>query len=71
MALVRVINNYTGEEATVSEEWLTRWPDDFTQLSDEHVPLVEQARHAAEAIDSGDAPAPPAKPSNGSENKEK
>jgi hypothetical protein len=43
MALVSVINNYTGDEGQVDETWLERWPDDFTALSDDHTPLVEQA----------------------------
>lgn len=56
MALVRV-KDKNGVETTVSEEWLTRWPDDFT--------LVEE-----EAPDG--APAPAEKPSNGTpEKKEK
>lgn len=72
MALVRVIDNQTGEETTVDEAWLTRWPDDFTQLSDDHVPLVEQERRRAEHADSGGATASPVEPSNGTpEKKEK
>jgi len=43
MAQIRVINNHTGDEGSVDETWLERWPDDFTALSDDHVPLVEQA----------------------------
>jgi hypothetical protein len=43
MAQIRVLNNHTGDEGTVDETWLDRWPDDFTALSDDHTPLVEQA----------------------------
>jgi hypothetical protein len=38
VALVRVKDNQTGEETTVSEEWLTRWPDDFTEVKEPSKP---------------------------------
>lgn len=69
MALVRVIDQF-GNETTVDEGWLIRWPDDFIPLGDDHVPLPEQER-LAENPDPGDASAPPAQPSNGTEVKEK
>lgn len=34
MAQIPVINNHTGDEGTVDETWLERWPDDFTPLAD-------------------------------------
>lgn len=43
MPRIRVINNYTGDEGQVDETWLERWPEDFTALSDDHVPLAVQA----------------------------
>jgi len=51
MAIIPVINNHTGDEGEVDESWLERWPEDFTALSPDHVPLVEQIRLAAEAED--------------------
>lgn len=48
MAQVSVINNHTGDEGEVDETWLERWPDDFTPLSADHVPLVEQERVSEE-----------------------
>lgn len=67
MALVRVIDNESGAEAVVDEAWLIRWPDDYTPLSEDHVPLAEQERAEASGEtpdpDPGDAPASPAKPS--------
>jgi hypothetical protein len=35
MAQIRVINNHTGDEGTVDETWLERWPDDFTPIKDD------------------------------------
>lgn len=32
MAQIRVINNHTGDEGTVDETWLERWPDEFTPI---------------------------------------
>jgi hypothetical protein len=56
MAQIRVINNHTGDEGEVDETWLERWPEDFTALSDDHTPLVEQA---AQTEDPGtEIPAP-------------
>ena len=43
MALIPVVNNHTGDEGVVDESWLERWPEDFTPLSPDHVPLTEQA----------------------------
>lgn len=48
MAQIRVINNHTGDEGEVDEAWLERWPEDFTQLSADHVPLAEQQRGGEE-----------------------
>lgn len=62
MAFIRVINNHTGDEGQVDETWLVRWPDDFTPLSDEHVPLSEQA---AQGDPEQEPPAPKEKPSTG------
>lgn len=58
MAQIRVINNYTGDEGLVDETWLERWPDDFTALSDDHVPVAEQERRAAAEADTGSTPPP-------------
>jgi len=43
MALIRVINNHTGDEGEVDEAWLERWPEDFTALDGDGnaVPPVE------------------------------
>lgn len=60
MAQIRVINNYTGAEGEVDETWLERWPEDFTALSDDHVPLIEQIRLAAEQDPNAPAPENPA-----------
>lgn len=30
MAFVEAKNNYTGEVQMVAEEWLERWPEDYT-----------------------------------------
>lgn len=68
MAFIRVINNYTGDEGQVDETWLERWPDDFTQLSDEHVPLLEQA---AQGNPEQENPAPEYKPSDGTNEEDK
>lgn len=32
MPLIEVRNNYTKDLNLVSEEWLTRWPDDYTRV---------------------------------------
>lgn len=58
MALIRVINNYTGHEGEVGETWLERWPEDFTALSDDHVPLAIQEQLAAEADPNTPVPDP-------------
>jgi|GEM_PF-7049205 hypothetical protein len=62
MAQIRVINNHTGDEGTVDETWLERWPEDFTALSDGHTPLVEQA---AQSEDPGPDSPETEKPSDG------
>ena len=59
MAQIRVINNHTGDEGEVDETWLERWPEDFTALSDDHTPLVEQA---AESVEDPAAEPPPEEP---------
>jgi hypothetical protein len=51
MALIPVINNHTGDEGEVDESWLDRWPEDFTALSPDHVPLVEQAAQTEQPSD--------------------
>jgi hypothetical protein len=63
MAQIRVLNNHTGDEGTVDETWLERWPDDFTALSDDHTPLVEQAAKSVE--DPAAEPSPEEPPSDG------
>lgn len=35
MAFIRVKNNHTGDEGSVDETWLVRWPDDFTPIKDD------------------------------------
>lgn len=60
MAIVRVRNNESGAISHIGEEWLERWPDDFT-LAPEGPTQTP-----------GTAPAESAKPSNGTpEKKEK
>ena len=62
MSQIRVINNHTGDEGTVDETWLERWPEDFTELSADHVPLAVQAGHEE---DLASDPAPEQEPSDG------
>jgi hypothetical protein len=60
MAIVRVRNNRSGDISHIGEEWLARWPDDFTLAPE------------GEDQNPDGAPASPAKPSNGTpEKKEK
>ena len=34
MALIKVRNKQTKDIAHVSEEWLERWPDDYTRVTE-------------------------------------
>ena len=46
MALIKVRNNKTKVESVVSEEWLSRWPDDFTAVESPKVlePIEESKK---------------------------
>lgn len=69
MAIVRVRNNESGAISHIGEEWLERWPEDFTLAPEGEDPAVDPADE--EPTPDG-APASPAKPSNGTpEKKEK
>lgn len=60
MAIVRVRNNKSGDISHIGEEWLERWPEDFTLAPEGDDQTTDGA------------PALPAKPSNGTpEKKEK
>lgn len=57
MAIIRVINNHTGDEAQVDETWLERWPEDFRLYGEDPPPVL-------------DPPAPEAPPLDGTPEKE-
>lgn len=69
MAIVRVRNNESGAISHIGEEWLERWPEDFT-LAPEGEDFAEVPADQEPTPDA--APAPSPKPSNGTpEKKEK
>ncbi len=51
MAIVRVRNNQSGDISHIGEEWLERWPEDFTLAPEVPEPTADSA------------PAPSEKPS--------
>jgi hypothetical protein len=69
MAQIRVLNNHTGDEGTVDETWLERWPDDFTPLDSEDAAHIGEllAAGAAQALaqDPAAEPSPEEPPSDG------
>jgi hypothetical protein len=78
MAIVRVRNNQSGDISHIGEEWLERWPDDFTLAPEGEDPETdpverEDPETAVEPeLTTDSAPALTAKPSNGTpEKKEK
>ena len=69
MAIVRVRNNQSGDISHIGEEWLERWPDDFTLAPEGEDSATDPAD---EELTTDSAPALTAKPSNGTpEKKEK
>ena len=69
MAIVRVRNNLTGTISHIGEEWLERWPEDFTLAPEGEDP--EEGPADQEPSPDG-APALPDPPSIGTpEKKEK
>jgi hypothetical protein len=65
MAIVRVRNNKSGDISHIGEEWLERWPEDFTLAPEGDEPEGDQEPTT------GGAPALPDQPSNGKSEKEK
>jgi hypothetical protein len=61
MAQLRVVNNHTGDEGTVDETWLDRWPGDFTPLDPEDAAHIGEllAAGAAQALAQDPAADPP------------